>query len=838
MNPTDTQALNRRVEELLSRMTLKEKVALLSGLDNWRTVPLPRLGIRSIVMSDGPHGVRTEARSPYRPIGPATAFPTGVAMAASWDPALIERVGEALAEETLGLGCQVLLGPCVNIVRTPVAGRNFESYAEDPYLAGRIGVAWVKGLQRKGVGASLKHYACNNQEYERFRGSSEVDARTLREIYLAQFEQVVKEADPWTVMCAYNRVNGTHASQHTHLLREILKEEWGYEGAVISDWNANHTVFESVAGGLDLEMPGPAKYYGPLLEEAVQMWQIAPEFVDDAARRMLRLIGRAGGLDEEIEGAGGAVNTPEHQALARELAEASLTLLKNERALLPLGELSSIAVIGPNAQALAYGGGSSAVEPPYSVGPLEGLRAALGDEVEIGYEEGADNWSDPPLLPPEWARSAEGEGEGFLTEYFNGTTLEGEPVATRVYPQIAFWSIYLPEGVNEEAFAIRYRATLTVPESGQYRLRLINSGLARVILDGELLLENDTTALTEVHMPYEAAGDIFLALEGGRSYDLQVEYVKPAMVDARALYLHLAPAPQPEEDDRLERAVALAKRSEVALVFVGMPSFFESEGHDRPHMRLPGRQEALVRAVAAANPRTVVVVNAGSPVEMDWIEEVPAVLFVYYPGMEGGNAIARVLTGAVNPSGRLPVTLPVRYEDNPTYGNYPGNREVRYGEGLLVGYRYYDAKQVAPLFPFGHGLSYTTFDYGAFEAPEQVALDALEEQPVEVALTLTNSGERPGAEVVQLYVHDVESTLMRPPQELKGFAKVYLEPGETQRVTFALDRRAFAFYHPHERRWVVEPGDFEIRLGASSRDIRARATVTVDLEHLRKEDAV
>ena len=411
---TENKSIEQRVEALLAEMTLQEKVALLSGKDAWHTAPIERLNIASVTMADGPHGVRATQPEAGRMVSPATSFPTGISMGASWDPALIERVGAALAQETRALGCDVLLGPCVNIVRTPLAGRNFETYAEDPYLAGQIGVGWVNGMQGEGVGASLKHYACNNQEIERFRGNSVVDERTLREIYLPAFETVVKEAHPWTVMCAYNRINGDYASEHNHLLNEILKDEWGFEGVVVSDWGANHTVAASIAGGLDLEMPGPAKYYGNLLVEATLLWQIDEAQIDEAARRVLRLIAWVGKLDaadETPDIAAGSLNTEEHQALARELAEASITLVKNEGDLLPLdaGQLQNVAVIGPNAaEARIGGGGSSYLEPPYRVSPLQGLEEALGDEVTLHYAEGCDNYAVLPRIKSSYLTPTQG----------------------------------------------------------------------------------------------------------------------------------------------------------------------------------------------------------------------------------------------------------------------------------------------------------------------------------------------------------------------------------------------------------------------------------------------
>lgn len=813
--------VEQRVQELLSQLTLKEKVALLSGKDSWRTAAIERLGIPSLVMTDGPHGVRAEPAE-GRTAGPATYFPTGVSMAASWNPELIERVGAALAEETRGLGCDILLGPAVNIVRTPLGGRNFEYYSEDPYLAGRIGIAWVRGLQSKGVGASLKHYACNNQEFERMRGSSEVDERTLREIYLAQFEAIVKEANPWTVMCSYNRVNGVYASQHHHLLREILKGEWGYEGVVVSDWGANHTVFESVAAGLDLEMPGPAKYYGPLLVEAVRNWQIEESVVDEAARRVLRMVVKSGRMDDPAAIPAGSVNTAEHQALARELAEEAITLLKNEGGILPLNKrrLKSVAVIGPNAaEPWVAGGGSSLVTPPYGVSPLEGLKAKLGSRVQVRYEQGCDNHVEPPTLPSEYLTPARGEGHGLWGEYFDNTGLSGEPAVTRVDGKIDFWWLRPGGKVSAEQFSVRWTGRLTAPASGRHVLQLVSSGAARLYLDGRLLAE---TRPPSSDWPVSEA-EAYVELAAGKVYDLRVEYVKYAEWDSNMISLRLGYAPRPEDDDRMARAVALAQESDVAIVFAGMPTGYESEGRDRPNMDLPGPQDELIEAVAQANPNTIVVLNAGAPVTMPWLDRVAAVLEAYYPGMEGGNAIARILLGEVNPSGKLPVTFPRRYEDNPTYGNYPGARQVYYGEGIFVGYRYYDHKDIEPLFPFGFGLSYTTFAYSGLRVPKTAAVG----KPVRVSVRVKNTGERAGKEVVQLYVRDKVSSLPRPPKELKGFAKVALRPGESKVVEFLLDERAFAFYDPYQKRWVVEPGEFEILVGSSSRDIRAGATVTL-----------
>ncbi|MCU0501987.1 MAG: glycoside hydrolase family 3 C-terminal domain-containing protein [Anaerolineae bacterium] len=814
--------MEQRIEELLRKLTLKEKVGLMSGADNWHTLPIERLGIPWLTMTDGPHGVRT-VNERGRTFVPATAFPTGVAMAATWNPALIERVGVALAEETHALGCDVLLGPCVNIVRHPLAGRNFEAYAEDPYLAGRVGVAWVKGVQSQGVGASLKHYACNNQEVERMRGNSIVDERTLREIYLPQFEAVVNEAHPWTVMCAYNRINGDYASQHQHLLNEILKGEWHYDGAVVSDWGANHTIVESAKGGLDIEMPGPAKYYDRLLVEAVHNWQIEEAVITEAARRMLRLLARVGKLDSPATPAG-ALNTPEHQALAREVAEEAITLLKDDLGVLPLRpeRMKSVAIIGPNAaEAVIAGGGSSQVEPPYRVSPLDGLRARLGDRVAIHYAKGCTNVRDLSMIQASTLRPARGEGVGLLGEYFGTPDFSGTPVIERVDVRFRFWRLsFAPLEQTPPTFSVRWSGQLTVPSTGAYSLGLVNSGDARIYLDGKLVVANHNPQSTDAWPVTKAQAAVKLV--GGQVYDIRIEFVRPAWLDLPHIQILFGATPTAEEAAAgIAEAVEVAREADVALIFAGYSNFYEAEGLDRPDMELGGVQNELIRAVAAANPNTVVVLNVGAPVAMPWVDEVAALLLAYYPGMENGNAVARVLLGEVNPSGKLSVTYPKRLEDTPAFVNYPGGKDVRYGEGIFVGYRYYDIKGSEPLFPFGHGLSYTSFEYSDLRVTDTFRPG----EPVSVSVTVKNTGDRAGKEVVQLYVRDLVSSLLRPIKELKRFAKIELQPGESQTVRFELDSRALSFYDPERKAWVAEPGDFEVLIGSSSRDIRAVAAL-------------
>jgi len=803
--------IEQRVEELLKKLTLSEKISLLSGQDIWNTVPVKRLGIPSITMTDGPHGVRSTAPEAGRKMGSVTAFPTGISMGAAWNPALIEQVGQALGEETRGMGCDVLLGPCVNIVRDPRGGRNFETFSEDPYLSGMTAISYIKGVQSRGVGTSLKHFAANNYEIERDRASSNVDERTLREIYLAQFEMAVKKARPWTVMCSYNRINGVYASQNSHLLKDILKNEWGFEGVVVSDWAANHTIFESIHGGLDLEMPGPAKYYG-LLGDAIQRWQIEEDAIDMAVRRVLRLVLLSGRMDGEVSK--GQVNTRAHQKLSRHLAEEAITLLKNKGHVLPLGKnVKSIAVIGPNAaEAIIEGGGSSKVPPLYRVSPLEALQKQLGGKVKIEYTSGCDNVDEPFTIPTTWLKG------GLHGAFYEAEDFSGDPIEQRDGFGPDFWWHIAWTPLQIKPMAVRWTGSLTVPEDGTYKIAVNHLGKVKIYLDDESILESDCTLAGKTHS--SGLGAAIIKLRAGKSHEIRMDYVRYPEQEVVNYGLGIGPTFEPGKDERQVRAVELARRCDVALVFAGYPDAFESEGTDRPSIELMGRQNELIEAVAAANPRTVVVLNVGAPVTMPWVDQVAGILLAYYPGMENGNAVTSVLLGKVNPSGKLPVTFPVRLEDSPAFINasYPGCREVNYGEGIFVGYRYYDKKDVTPLFPFGHGLSYTTFAYNHLKISSKVKAG----QKVEVSLAVTNTGKVAGKEVVQLYVSDLKSSLPRPPKELKGFTKIALEPDQTETVTFSLDERALSYYDPFKHSWVAEPGRFEVLVGSSSRDIRLK----------------
>ncbi|MBP7691622.1 MAG: glycoside hydrolase family 3 C-terminal domain-containing protein, partial [Anaerolineales bacterium] len=652
------------VNALVKELTLEEKAALCTGASAWTTVPIQRLGVPAMTVTDGPHGVRRAADldTMISQSLPATCFPTASCLAATWNVDLVREVGQALAEECVALKVDVLLGPGANMKRTPLGGRNFEYFSEDPFLAGQMAAGFINGVQSRGVGTSLKHFAVNNQEYQRFTINAKVDERALREIYLPAFETAVKQAQPWTVMCAYNKLNGTYCSENRALLVDILKNEWGFEGLVVSDWGAVHDRVASLRGGLDLEMPGPKDRRVQAVVDAVRAGSLAEAVLDEAVRRILRIVFKAGETPK-----GGHFDAAAHHALARRAAAEGMVLLKNN-GLLPLRNPQHVAVIGRAARDAHFqGGGSSHINPTQVDVPFVELQKLAG-EAELTYAEG--------------------------------------------YPA-------------------------------------------------------DTS-------------------------------LQPALI---------------------EQAVTAARAADVALIYVALPAYKESEGYDRSDLDLTPAQVALIKAVAGAQPKTVVILNNGAPVAVgEWLDGVAAVLEAWMMGQAGAGAIADVLYGKVNPSGKLAETFPLRLADTPAHINFPGeNGEVPYGEGLFIGYRYYDAKAAPVQFPFGYGGSYTTF---AYSAPRVSATTFQDRDGLTVSVAVTNTGPVAGQEIVQVYVHDQQARLARPPKELKGFAKVALQPGETKTVAIPLDFRAFAYYDPAYQQWVTEDGEFDLLIGASAADIR------------------
>ncbi|MBN2550441.1 MAG: glycoside hydrolase family 3 C-terminal domain-containing protein [Anaerolineales bacterium] len=805
--------MEKQIEALLSQMTLEEKISLLAGIDLWRTVPVPRLGIPQIKVTDGPNGARGVGGSS----GPTSVCtPVGAALAATWNVELVQRVGEVLGDETRAKGAHILLAPTVNIHRSPLAGRNFECYSEDPYLAGRMAVAYIQGVQSKGVGACIKHFVCNDSEYQRTSLSSDVGERALREIYLAPFRMAMREAKPWSIMSAYNKLNGVWCSENDYLLKEILKGEWGFDGIVMSDWMGTYTP-RAAFNGLDLEMPGPTRWMGEHVHQALEAGETSLADIDDSARRLLRTFFRVGVMDAQQMQPEQAVDKPEHRQVVLEAASEAIVLLKNSGDILPLEakKVRSVAVIGANARwAQVMGGGSSSVTPHYIVSPLDGILKAAGSGFEVAYALGCPIHRSLPLLEMPWLTAKDGR-VGLDVQYYANVELQGVPTGSWFTDRSdIFWADDYLVGVETGSFSARLTGSLAVAETGLYTFGLEGNGVFRLSIGGQVVVNHWSQQIGDTS-PWEGGelqGQVELA--AGKSYEFVLEYAWQGKNPWRSLRIGCLP---PIHADPLQQAVDLAAKSDVAVIFAGLTPEWESEGFDRPDMQLVQGQDALIERVAAANPNTIVVLNVGSPVAMPWLEKVRGLIQMWYLGQESGNAIAAVLFGKVNPSGKLPTTFPRRLEDTPAYINYPGeNGHVLYGEGLFVGYRYYDKKDVEPLFPFGFGLSYTQFAYQNLKISSAVYSSG---DAIQISLEVTNTGSRAGKEIVQLYLRDPEARLVRPPKELKAFAKVALQPGETRTVTFNLDQEALAFYDDAVKAWMVEDGVFEVLVGSSSRHI-------------------
>lgn len=812
---------DRNLEALVDEMTLEEQVSILSGEDFWSVPAVERLGIGKLRVTDGPNG----ARGAGSLIGGVTAaaFPVGIGIGATWDPGLAEEIGGAIADEVKSKGAHVSLAPTVNIQRSVTNGRNFECYSEDPELTAALAVGYIKGLQAKGVSATIKHFAGNESEIERTTISSEVDERSLREVYLRPFEDAVKIAGTWGIMSSYNKVNGTYAAENYHLLTEVLRDDWGYDGIVMSDWFGSRSTAPTVNAGLDLEMPGPTRDRGAKLVAAVEAGEVSRETVRTRALNLLRLMQRVGSLDDHRPHQEIADDRPEHRALIRKAGAAGAVLLKND-GLLPLAEpKGKIAVIGPNAKtAQIMGGGSAQLNPHYRVSPWDALVHRFGAENLI-YAQGCSNHRWEPLL----------SGGDISIDYFDNLSHADAPVHDEnLDDSMTFWLEGTAEGkVDPFNFSARMKTVFTAPETGSYRFGMHNVGPAKLYVD-EFLVVDGATGWTKGRTFFEEGNDEItseIALEAGRTVDITVEYTT-RKTDNLHLQAVRFGASKVLGDTDIAAAAQAAAQAETALVFVGRSGEWDTEGSDLENIALPGRQDELVAAVLAANPNTVVVLQTGGPVEMPWIKDAPAILQAWYPGQEAGNAISDVLFGDVEPGGRLPQTFPVRWRDNPTQSQdpevYPGlSGKVRYEEGVFVGYRHYEQHGIAPLFPFGHGLGYTSFDLSGLKV-ESTATGAT------ARVTVANTGDRTGAAVVQIYVGDVEASVKRPVRELKGFARAELEPGASREVVIPLPKRAFAFYDVSGHCWQIEAGAFRVNAGFSATDIRAEATLSLPADTL------
>lgn len=807
-------SIDRRISDLMSRMTLEEKIALLHG-EGFEVPDNKRLSIPALKMSDGPAGVRW---------GKSTAFPAPVAMAATWDPALIEKIGGAMAEELRAKGRNVLLAPCVNIHRIPLGGRNFESYGEDPFLAGKIAEGFIRGLQGKKVIACVKHYVANNQEWNRTKVNVIVSERALQEIYLPAFKRAVKNAGLWCVMAAYNKVNGNYCSENKHLLTDILKGQWGFRGFVVSDWGATHSTVKAALAGLDLEMPY-GKYFGRKLYKAVKEGKISEAIINDKVKRILTAMFEAGFFpleaeeEEDKEEISEREILKENGKLALKAAEEAMVLLKNKGILpLDLKKISSIAVVGPNARyARTGGGGSSMVRPYYKISPLEALRKRLGNKVKIYYAPGVEIKGD--ILPVDSKYMSYQGKNGLLGEYFNNRALKGKSVMKRIDRELYFnWAYDPPEPKIEQEndgneFSIRWTGYLLPPVSGKYRLKFLCDGGIRAYLNGKSILKDWKTPARNFSVSLKT---VEISLKGGQKYKIKIEYSASWAVSEFKFGWDIPGR------DPMEEAVKLSRKADIALVFAGLSPHFETESRDRPDMEIPN-QDKLIIEVAKANLKTVVILINGSPVDISrWVDRVAAILEAWYPGQEEGTAILDVLLGKHNPSGKLPFSWFNKLKDCPGFTGYRDKSlKAVYQEGIFVGYRYLDWKGIKPLFPFGYGLSYTTFSYS------NLRLYRRSDNTIEVSLHLNNIGKRAGSEVVQVYISPPSRSTSRPLKELKGFKKVFLNPRESKRVRIFINTNDLRYFDSKKNTWVLERGKYSFLVGSSSRDIRLKGEINL-----------
>jgi beta-glucosidase len=814
----DSPTIEAQAHAMVAKLTLEQKIELLGGVENMFTRPMPAIDLPRFKMSDASVGVRTW--------GPTTAYASGVSLAATWDPMLARELGEGLGRDARARNVNFLLGPGVNIARSPLAGRNFEYLSEDPFLNATMVVPFIGGVQSQGVAATVKHYALNDQEFNRHNASSDVDERTMREIYLPSFEAAVTKARVDAVMNSYNLVNGTHATQNDFLNLKVLKGEWGFQGVLMSDWDATYDGVAACNNGLDLEMPSPKFMNAKNLVAAVQAGQVKESTIDEHLIRLLRTELRYGWTTRPQFDPADSTYSVADRPLALEEALDSITLLKNDGNLLPLdsGKIKTIAIIGPNAwPAVTGGGGSSHATAFEPVSLLTGVANLVGPSVHVIYKGGLPEMTDV-FKNTHWA-------DGVKVETFSSADFTGTPqIASR--PNVNDYRADQWEAIDPHPRTIRYTAAFKADKAGRYLLVASAAGedAFNVAVDGKQTLEQ---AHAEGQLPHTAS----LELGAGQTVNVVANYM-PRAAGSRFGFGVVAVADLVTPDEK-----SIAAQADVAIVAIGFNDKVEGEGHDRT-FTLPWGQDALVEEVAAANPHTIVVADAGGGFDTTrWIEKVPVLLDAYYPGQEGGTAIAQILFGRHDPEGKLPVSFDRTWDDNPSAKWYHGDpadnttlhtmgengqpkdytiEHIKYGDKLMVGYRYWTTTGKHPLFPFGFGLSYTTFSFSHLDVPKSAASGST----VTVKFDVTNTGGAGGAEVAQLYVSDPSAKVDRPERELKGFAKVRLDPGQTEHVTLSLDARAFSYWSEAAHNWTIDPGRFVIRVGDSSEN----TPLSADLE--------
>ena len=804
------------IKQLIKDLTLEEKVELLSGFDAWQTNKIDRLGIPSIKMSDGPNGVRGDGNS-----GKSSAcFPCAISIGSSWNLNLIKTLGEELASEAQLKDVDVLLGPTINIHRHPLGGRHFECFSEDPFLTGKIAIEYVKGVQSKNIAACLKHFVGNDTEFERYTVSSNIDERTLREIYLLPFEMAIKEANAKVVMSAYNKLNNIYCSSHENLLIEILKDEWGFDGYVVSDWGAARDTVENAIGGLDLEMPGPAKSWGKNLITAINDKAVPEDLINDKVKRILNVASFCKRFENPIRKPERDNDSKLKRKLLKDAAQEGMVLLKND-GILPLKkDIKSIGIIGPNAEkAQIIGGGSATLVPYHESHPVSSFQNNFSEKTIVKSAKGCHTYR----YLPEINKSLTKEN-GFLVEYFNVTDNKNDFISSKVLRGSKFWIF---EGFAKDIIGtedrpdifVKFSCTYVPDISGEHAFEIFAIGKSKLIINNEEIIDNWTDPLP---------GDAFFAhgssskrgasnLEKDKSYQIEIQYKFEG--NFPAIYIGCQP---PDKNDLLDEALNIVKEVDEVILLVGTNSDWETEGNDRVDFNLPGEQNTLIEKVLEINPNAIIVLNTGSPVDMPWVNKAKSILQSWYAGQEYGDALFEILTGLVNPSGKLPTTFPKRIKDTPAYSCYPGeNLQMSYDEKLLIGYKWYDRKKIEPLFHFGHGLSYTNFEYS------NLRISNSDKNNFTCSFNIENVGDISGFEISQCYISFMNCDEDEPIKKLQGFDKTYINSGEIKKIEICLDSKSFSTWDIKNHQWEIKKGVFNILIGSSSNDIKLKDSINL-----------
>ncbi|ODQ68881.1 hypothetical protein LIPSTDRAFT_7343 [Lipomyces starkeyi NRRL Y-11557] len=821
------------IDQVLSQLSTPEKIKLISGIDFWHTYAVKRVGVPSLRFSDGPNGVRGTR---FFNGVPAACFPCGTGLGAMWNTDLLTEAGTLMADEAIAKGAHVILGPTVNMQRSPLGGRGFESFSEDPILSGLSAGAIINGIQSKNIIATIKHFVGNDQEHERNSVDAIITERALREIYLLPFQLAIKESQPGAVMTAYNKVNGTHVSQSLAFIRDILRGEWEWDGLVMSDWFGVYSTAESVNAGLDIDMPGPTGFRGDLIQRSLNANTITHHTLDDRVRQVLKLVNRTGQSGVPENAPEGTNNTLETSTLLRKLAAESIVVLKNEKKVLPLSKDKTTAVIGPNAKIATYcGGGSASLLPYYVVTPFDAISKKVTKEIK--YVEGCAAYKMIPILGP-MTKTPYGHIGVLFRAYLEPPSVIDRVIVDEIELRDA--NLFLmdyshPELAGKSIYYADLIAMYIPEESGVYEFGLTVYGTAKLFIDGMLVIDNETV---------QTAGEAFfgtgtveekgsIILEAGKTYEVKAQFgssgtckLPNRIVAFPGGGLRVGMVKMFEPEGEIRKAVEVAKSVDQVVLNIGLSGDWESEGYDRKDMKLPGNTDALVAAVLEANPNTAVVLQSGTPVEMPWISKANAVLEAWYGGNETGNGIADVLFGDVNPSGKLPLSFPVKVQDNPAYLNYRSERgRTLYGEDIYIGYRYYEAIEKDVLFPFGHGLSYSTFELSDLMVKMDASTDT-----ITIIVKVTNVSGPAGSEVIQVYIHQRNPSICRPPKELKAFGKVNLAPGESKTVeTVMAIKRATSFWDETEQSWISEKDNYDILIGTSSADIKLKGQFATEM---------